>query len=135
MCRYVPPAGQLAAPPEGHPHSCDSPKSEFSATSSKVLIRDQTPSSAAVVAASAAGGKPQPLSFVQEASPFVEQQGVGSPASAGAAGPAGGAVGLQGRQQLGLWTRLLWALAKYRALLWRELLITTRWVWLSVSYS
>jgi hypothetical protein len=126
----MPPTAELAAPPEGQPH-CESPKSEFSATSSKVLIKDQTPSSAAVVAASAAdpaakAGKPQPLSFVQETSPFVEQQGVASPASASAVGSAGGAVGLEGRQQLGLWMRLLWALAKYRALLWRELLITTR---------
>jgi hypothetical protein len=126
------PEAQTSAPADGHSHSCESPKSEFSASSSKVLIKEQVPSSAAVAAAAdhpaSKAGKPKRLSFVQEASPFVEQQGIAGPASVGGASGAGAPVGLQGRQQLGLFTRLLWALTKYRALLWRELLITTRWV-------
>lgn len=118
---------------EGH-YSCESPKeSEYSATSSKVLIKEQAPSSAAVAATTvadpaSAAGKPARLGFVQEASPFVEQQGIAVPASAGGSvsAAAGAPVGLEGRPQMGLWMRLVWALTKYRALLWRELLITTR---------
>ncbi|KAF6258116.1 hypothetical protein COO60DRAFT_1520342 [Scenedesmus sp. NREL 46B-D3] len=118
---YLPADAQAAAPYDAQPYSCESPKSEHSATSSRVLMRDQVPSSAAAPAAagpaSKAGKPKKALSLVQEASPFIEQQGMGT---------AGAPVGLEGRQRLGLWMRLLWALAKYRALLWRELLITTR---------
>jgi hypothetical protein len=134
LCRYLAPDAQVSSTAEGHSHSCESPReSEFSVSSSKVLIKEQVPSSAAVSAAESVpaskAGKPKRLSFVQEGSPFVEQQGMVSPASAsGASAAAGAPVGLEGRQQMGLWMRLIWALTKYRALLWRELLITTRWV-------
>eukprot|EP00882_Tetradesmus_deserticola_P008255 GHRQ01008705.1.p1 GENE.GHRQ01008705.1~~GHRQ01008705.1.p1 ORF type:complete len:649 (+),score=233.14 GHRQ01008705.1:624-2570(+) len=125
---YLPNDAHAAAPHGTQPPSYESSKSEYSATSSKVLLKDQVPSSAAVSAAAdpaSRAGKFRALSLVQEASPYAEQ-GLASPASAGTVGLAGGPVGLEGRQQLGLWMRLRWALAKYRALLWRELLITTR---------
>lgn len=53
--------------------------------------------------------------LLEEAGPFAHQQ-------------QRGVIVVEQQQQQSVWSRCMSALHKYRALLWRELLITTRWV-------
>lgn len=129
------------------------PDSPVSNTSSAVLLKEQTCStdvmsptastagrSSTAAAAAAAAGKPamkqaKQLSFVDESGPFAEQSAVPAGAASGGSGvvavrppPIGLAGVREGMPQQSLWDQAYTGFSKYRALLWRELLITTRWV-------